>query len=84
MTQQVILLAAPHPFVEGFGKNCLIAGKIVAANVNERAMRMTDMDDAELLENSPLMAYLPPGRYASIHQSYSFPFPKGFTREPEE
>jgi flavin reductase (DIM6/NTAB) family NADH-FMN oxidoreductase RutF len=70
--------------VEGFGKNCLIAGKIVAAQVEERALRMTDKDDAELLEKSPLMAYLPPGRYAAIHQSLSFPFPKGFTRDPEE
>lgn len=70
--------------VEGFGKNCLIAGKIVAAQVSEQALRMNDRDDQEIFENAPLLVYLPPGRYASIGQTFSFPFPKGFTRDPEE
>ena len=70
--------------VDGFGDNSLIAGKIVAAQVCETALRMNDKDDQDVLQNSPLMAYLPPGRYASIDQTFSFPFPKGFARDSQE
>lgn len=64
--------------VDGFGENSLIAGKIVAVQVQEAAMRLCDRDDQEVLLNSPLLAYLSPGRYTTINQSYSFPFPQGF------
>lgn len=69
--------------VDGFGKNSLIAGRIVAAHVDEDALRLQDRDDQDLLAKSPLLAYLPPGRYASIQQTHSFPFPRGFVRDPE-
>jgi hypothetical protein len=70
--------------VDGFGKNSLIAGKIVAAQVREKSLRAMDKDDQDIMQNSPLMAYLPPGRYAAIDDTRSFPFPKGFARDPEE
>jgi flavin reductase (DIM6/NTAB) family NADH-FMN oxidoreductase RutF len=70
--------------VDGFGKNSLIAGKIIAAQVSESALRSNDKDDQDILQNSPLMAYLPPGRYAAIDNTRSFPFPKGFARDTEE
>lgn len=70
--------------VDGFGANSLIAGRIVAAQVSEKALRTNDRDDQDVLADSPLMAYLPPGRYATIDQSLSFPFPKGFTRKSSE
>lgn len=70
--------------IDGFGNNSLIAGRIVAAQVSENALRAQDKDDQEILKNSPLMAYLPPGRYTAIDQSLSFPFPKGFTRDRPE
>ena len=70
--------------VDGFGKNSLIAGRVVAARVRESALRMNDKDDQDVLMKSPLMAYLPPGRYAAIDDSLSFPFPKGFTRDKDE
>ena len=70
--------------IDGFGKNCLITGRIVAAQVSETALRTKDRDDQEILKDSPLLAYLPPGRYAKIDQSFSFPFPKGFTRNSQE
>ena len=70
--------------VDGFGQNSLIAGKIVAAQVSENSLRATDIDDQDILQRSPLMAYLPPGRYAAIDNTLSFPFPKGFARDPEE
>lgn len=64
--------------IDGFGENSLIAGKIVAVQVQEDAMRMCDRDDQDLLFKSPLLAYLSPGRYTTINQSYSFPFYKEF------
>ena len=70
--------------VDGFGDNSLIAGRVVAAQVCESALRTYDKDDQDVFQKSPLMAYLPPGRYASIDHTFSFPFPKGFTRKGQE
>lgn len=65
--------------VDGFGENTLIAGRIVAAAIEERALRSSDGDDADLIAGSPLIAYLPPGRFAAIERTYSFPYPANFT-----
>ncbi len=64
--------------IDGFGENSLIAGKILAVQVTESALRLSDLDDQDLLLQSPLLAYLSPGRYAKIAESYSFPFHQGF------
>ncbi len=64
--------------IDGFGENSLIAGKILAVHVTESALRLWDLDDRDLLLQNPLLAYLAPGRYAKIAESYSFPFPEGF------
>lgn len=64
--------------VDGFGANTLIIGEVVAAAVDERSMRATEEDDADLLAKSPMLAYLPPGRFAKISQTYSFPFHTSF------
>ncbi|MGB5635089.1 MAG: flavin reductase [Waterburya sp.] len=64
--------------VDGFGENSLIAGQIVAAYVQPEALRVSDQDDRDLLLQAPLLAYLSPGRYAKIEQSFSFPFHQGF------
>ena len=69
--------------IDGFGKNSLIAGRIIAARIQEQALRSPDVDDQELLAASPLLAYLSPGRYAKIDQTHSFPFPEGFRRGDE-
>ena len=66
--------------VDGFGQNSLIAGRIVAAHVQPDALRECDRDDQDLLAQSPLLAYLSPGRYAKIDRSFSFPFHEGFQR----
>lgn len=66
--------------IDGFGENSLIVGQIVAAQVLESALRRCDRDDQDILLEVPLLAYLPPGRYATINHSLSFPFPMGFTR----
>lgn len=67
--------------VDGFGENSLIAGRIVAAHVAANSLRGEDTDDQDLLAKAPLLAYLPPGRYATIDRSNSFPFPAGMRKE---
>ena len=69
--------------IEDFGRNCLIAGRIVAAQVDSSALRDPDQDDQDILMESPLLAYVSPGRYATIDRSFSFPFPLGFRRGTE-
>jgi flavin reductase (DIM6/NTAB) family NADH-FMN oxidoreductase RutF len=66
--------------VDDFGVNSLIVGRIVAARVARSALRDEEIDDQELIHHSPLLAYLHPGRFASIDQSLSFPFPAGFRK----
>ena len=61
--------------VEGFGPNCLITGEIIAAYGEPAFLRSTDTDDQELVHDSPLLAYLAPGRFAEIDRSNAFPFP---------
>lgn len=63
--------------IDGFGDNSFIAGKVVAAQVDEKALRVSDLDDQDLIANAPLLAYLPPGRYAKIDYSSAFPFHSG-------
>jgi flavin reductase (DIM6/NTAB) family NADH-FMN oxidoreductase RutF len=66
--------------VDGFGANSLVAGRIVAAEVAEDSMRLRERDDRDLVARSPLLAYLQPGRFAHIEESFAFPFHEGFTR----
>ncbi len=69
-----------HEIFDGFEHNSLITGTVVAAHVHEDALRESERDDNELFRESPLLAYLYPGRFATIRESYSFPFPAGFRR----
>ena len=61
--------------IDGFGSNCLITGEIVAAYAEPDFLRSSDLDDQELVHDSPLLAYLAPGRFATIERSNAFPFP---------
>ena len=63
--------------IDGFGDNSLIIGKIIAAQINQQALRVADKDDQDLIAQAPLLAYLSPGRYSKIEKSWSFPFHTG-------
>ena len=65
---------------DDFGDNSLVVGRVVAAHAREDYLRTSERDDQDVIYASPLLAYLNPGRYASIGESYSFPFPAGFMR----
>lgn len=66
--------------IDGFAENSLITGEVVAAYAHPRCVRSTEIDDQEIIHDSPLFAYLPPGRFATITQSNAFPFPANMKR----
>lgn len=66
--------------VDGFGVNSLVVGRVVAARVDARALRMDDAEDPDIIRGSPLLAYLNPGRFTAIADSRSFPFPAGMKK----
>jgi len=67
-------------FVDGFGVNSLIVGKIVAAQVDADYLRAMERDDQDVIFNGPLLGYLSPGRFAAITETYSFPMPQGMKK----
>jgi flavin reductase (DIM6/NTAB) family NADH-FMN oxidoreductase RutF len=77
---RLFLECALHSILDGFGPNSLIIGNVVAAAAHEDALRSEDRDEAEQIYESPLLAYINPGRFAEIRQTTAFPFPKGFAR----
>lgn len=66
--------------VENLGKNSLVIGRIIAARVAADAVRASDQDNADLLLDSPLLAYLYPDRFAEISDTRKMPLPAGFKR----
>jgi flavin reductase (DIM6/NTAB) family NADH-FMN oxidoreductase RutF len=66
--------------IDGFGSGSLVVGRIVAARAHPDAMRTTGVDDEEIVQRAPLLAYLSPGRFAEVRESRAFPFPAGFRR----
>lgn len=66
--------------IDGFGKNCLITGEVVAAYADPDYVRSSELDEQELIHDNPLFAYLPPSRFATIAASYAFPFPADMKR----
>jgi flavin reductase (DIM6/NTAB) family NADH-FMN oxidoreductase RutF len=64
-------------FIDGFGVNSLIVGRIVAARVDPGYLRATERDDQDVIYNGPLLSYISPGRFAVIRENYSFPIPQG-------
>jgi flavin reductase (DIM6/NTAB) family NADH-FMN oxidoreductase RutF len=66
--------------LDGFGDSSLVIGRIVAAAADEEALRSVERDDADIVRDNPLLAYLAPGRLAIIDDSHAFPFPTDFCR----
>ena len=64
--------------LDGFGPNSLVVGRVVAASAPHEVLRGSDVDDADLVHRLGLLAYLPPGRFAVVRDSLSFPFPADF------
>lgn len=69
-----------YRIVDGFGDNSLVTGRVTAAHVHKDALRVSELDDQELLRSSPLFAYVHPFRYAQIDSTDSFPTPEGMMK----
>lgn len=69
-----------HRTVDDLGQNSLVIGEVVRAALDPRAARHPDRDDHQLLYADPVLAYLHPGRFASISETRSFPFPTGMKK----
>lgn len=67
--------------LDGFGSRSLIFGRVVRAACDPDVVRSySDVDEADLIYRSPLLAFVPPNRYATVSETTSFPFPSGFRR----
>lgn len=66
--------------VDGLGENSLIVGRIVSSSARQEFVRRADDDDADLLQHLSPVVYLSPGRFGIVRETYSFPFPSGFSR----
>jgi flavin reductase (DIM6/NTAB) family NADH-FMN oxidoreductase RutF len=67
-------------FVDGFGVNSLIVGKIVAAQIDPAYLRANDRDDQDLIHDAPILTYVSPGRFAAIRETLAFPMPRGMKK----
>jgi flavin reductase (DIM6/NTAB) family NADH-FMN oxidoreductase RutF len=67
-------------FVDGFGVNSLIVGRIVAAQIDQAFLRSEDRDDQDLIHDAPILAYVSPGRFSTISDTLAFPIPKGMRK----
>ena len=67
--------------VDGFGANSLVVGRVLAAAAREDVLRDGETDDADLVKRVGLLAYLHPGRYATVRESLAFPFPADLSVE---
>ncbi len=66
--------------VEDLGENSLIIGKVAAVHAHEDILRVSEQDAETVFREHPLVAYLPPDRYAAISETHAFPFPSGFSK----
>jgi flavin reductase (DIM6/NTAB) family NADH-FMN oxidoreductase RutF len=66
--------------VDDLGENSLLIGKVKAVHVQKEALRISEQEDDKVIQDNPLLAYLPPDRYAAIDETNAFPFPAGFQK----
>lgn len=66
--------------IDGFADNSLIVGRVVAAAAAPDSVLDQDVDAQEMIAHSPLLAYLHPGRFATITETRAFPYHVGFRR----
>ena len=66
--------------IDGFGPNSLIVGNIISARVDKDYLRAVERDDQDVIYRGPLLGYVSPGRFATIQDTRSFPFPEGMKK----
>ena len=76
----LFLECALERIVDGFGENSLIVGRIIAARVAADSERIHEGGDQARISKAPILAYLHPGRIATIEKTVTFPFPAGMEK----
>ena len=69
-----------HKIIDGFDKNSMITGKIISASVHPDYLRVSEKDERDQIASNPLLAYVADGRFASVGETFNFPYPKNFCR----
>lgn len=66
--------------IDGFDHNSIITGIVKAAYIDKDYLRISERDEQEQLYKHPLLAYIAPGRFAKVSDTFNFPFPKDFKK----
>ncbi|MCW5518618.1 flavin reductase [Aureitalea sp. L0-47] len=69
-----------HKIIDGFDENCMITGKVISASVHPDYLRVSEKDESDQIAAHPLLAYVADGRFASVSETFNFPYPKNFCR----
>lgn len=69
-----------HKIIDGFNDYAIITGEVITAYADKEYARISERDEQEQILQNPLLAYIAPGRFAQISQTFNFPFPKDFKR----
>jgi len=64
--------------VDDLGGSALVVGRVVAAFASHRALLVSADDQRGLVDSSPLLTYVHPGRVAAVHETREFPYHQGF------
>lgn len=76
----VLLECTLYKIIDGFDDYSIITGQIEAAFVHKDYKIFSEVDQQKHIYDNPLLAYIAQGRFASIKETFSFPYPKDFQR----
>lgn len=76
----VLLDCSLYKIIDGFDDYSIITGKVNTAMVHKDYKIVSDKGQQKQLYENPLLAYIAPGRFASIEKTMSYPYPKDFQR----
>ena len=76
----VLLECTLYKIIDGFDDYSIITGQIDAAFVHKDYKIFDEDPQPKNIYDDPLLAYIAQGRFATIKETFSFPYPKGFKR----
>lgn len=76
----VLLNCDMYKIIDGFDDYSIITGKINTAMVHKDYKIISDKGQQRQIYENPLLAYIAQGRFASIKETMSYPYPKDFQR----
>jgi flavin reductase (DIM6/NTAB) family NADH-FMN oxidoreductase RutF len=69
-----------YKIIDGFDDYSLITGRVEQAMVHKDYKIVSDEGQQKQIYDHPLLAYIAQGRFASIKETLSYPYPKDFQR----